>query len=88
MGGGRAAGQALLGPGTTPPSSLALHSFSHSFASLISGILPFIKYTLPKAPPERAPPALLRVAPAAPGPAMGRGQPRTVVDETFFSSLF
>lgn len=70
MGGGRAAGQALLGPGTTPPSSLVLHSFSHNFASLISGILPFIKYTLPKAPPERAPPA-----PAAPGPAMGCGQP-------------
>lgn len=47
MGGCWAAGQALLGPWTTPPSSLGLTFF----ASLASGILPFIKYTLPEALP-------------------------------------
>lgn len=88
VGGCCAAGQALLGLGQLLHPPGCCRAFLTLCTSSTSGISPFIKCTLPKAPPQRAPPALLRVAPAAPGPAMGHVQPRTVVDAFIFFSFF
>lgn len=88
MGGCCAAGQALLGLGQLLHPPGCCRAFLTLCTSSTSGISPFIKCTLPEAPPQRAPPALLRVAPAAPGPAMGHVQPRTVVDAFIFFSFF